>query len=241
MVVALSNVFGMNELPSGPTEGAGPPPPSPTDVAPWLLPVGIPLERLFLPRLYGFRVRGRERLPAKGGVLLVLNHNADCDPAFVTLACSPRTTLYLGAARHFANPALGWLLSGLGGIPLHTDRPDVVALRRARGHLAAGRLLAVFPEGAPSFSDRVAPFRGGVGLLALTPGVAVVPAALWGTHRVVRRSLPIGRGPVRMAFGTPLALPTGGSRRERADRVANDCREAIRTLLAPLVAADPPR
>jgi 1-acyl-sn-glycerol-3-phosphate acyltransferase len=226
---------------TGPDGAAALPPPSPTEVAPWLLPAGVRLERFALPRLYGFRMRGRERLPATGGVLLVLNHNADCDPAFVTLACWPRPALYLGAARHFENPAMAWLLGGLGGIPLRTDRPDVLALRRAREHLATGRLLAVFPEGSPSFSDRLAPFRGGIGLLALTPGVTVVPAALWGTHRVVRRSFPVGRGPVRMAFGTPVAVPADGSRRERADRVVDDCRESIRSLLARLVAADPPR
>src|SRR5204863_895819 len=76
MVLAASNVFSVKGTPAEtrPEAAEAAPPPSPTEVAPWLLPVGIPLERLVLPRLYGFRVAGRERLPAEGGVLLVLNH-----------------------------------------------------------------------------------------------------------------------------------------------------------------------
>ena len=82
--------------------------------------------------------------------------------------------------------------------------------------LEAGRLVVIFPEGAPTWGPELAEFREGVGHLALTPGVTVVPVALWGTHRVLRGWRPVGRGPVRVAFGPPVPVPAEGTRRERA-------------------------
>ena len=63
----------------------------------------------------------------------------------------------------------------------------------------------------------MADFLEGVGHLGLTPGVTVVPAAVWGTHHLMRGWRPVGRGPVLVAFGHPVPVPAeDGSRRERA-------------------------
>ena len=200
-----------------------------------LLGLAIAILRLVLPRRFGFRVSGLEHLPPAGPVLLVLNHVADVDPPFVALAVAPRPARFLTASRHFGRQPMRWLLTGLGAIPLRVDRPDLATLRGARERLLRGGLVVVWPEGAPSYRDRLAPFREGVGHLALTPGVTVLPAALWGMQRVMVRGLPIGRGPTRMAIGPPVPVPDSGTRRERATQVTADCRARVADLLAGLV------
>jgi 1-acyl-sn-glycerol-3-phosphate acyltransferase len=189
-------------------------------------------------RRYRYRVVGRERIPERGGVLVVCNHVADVDPPFISVAVRPRPAEQLAAARHFVRQPLAWLMGSLGAFPLRTDRPDAGAIRHARDRLAQGRLVVIFPEGAPSFSDRLGPFQAGVGHLALVPGITVIPAAIWGTQRVLRRGLPIGRGPVTLTFGPPVPVPEGGSRKERAAAATEAIRGAVGELVAAVAAAD---
>jgi 1-acyl-sn-glycerol-3-phosphate acyltransferase len=195
--------------------------------------------RVTAPRLLGFRVTGREHLPERGGVLVVANHLADIDPAALGLACAPRPAQYLAMARHFTRLPLALLLFSLGAFPVEAGRADTRALRYAREQLEAGRLVVIFPEGTPSWGPEMTTFREGAGHLALTPGVTVVPAALWGTHRVLRGWRPVGRGPVTVAFGPPVPVPAEGNRRARAAGLTADVRAAVQALLEPLVRERP--
>ncbi len=194
---------------------------------------------LVSPLLVGYRVEGRAHIPPEGGVLVLANHPSDLDPPAVGLACAPRPAQYMALAQHFTSLPFATLLFALGAFPVRTDRPDLRAMRYAREQLAMGRLVVVFPEGGASWSPVLGPFREGAGHLALTPGVTVVPAAVWGTQAVFRGWRPVGRGPVRVSFGPPLAVPQEGSPRERAAALTADARTAIEALLAPLVRAAP--
>ena len=95
------------------------------------------------------------------------------------------------------------------------------------------------PRGTPTFGPKLAPFARGVGMLGLTPGIRIVPGALWGTHRVMKRGMPIGKGKVRVAFGPPISVPEAGSRRARADAVTEASETAVGEILGRLVAMDP--
>jgi 1-acyl-sn-glycerol-3-phosphate acyltransferase len=204
-----------------------------------LQPFGTYLLNATLRPRFGFEVAGREHMRPGGGVLLVTNHLADVDMPFLAAAVVPRQLMYLSATKNFTNPAVGYLISALGAFPVHTERPDPSALRLARAHLEAGRTVAIFPEGYPTFGPKLAPFARGVGMLGLTPGIRIVPGALWGTHRVMKRGMPIGKGKVRVAFGPPISVPEAGSRRARADAVTEACETAVGEILGRLVAMDP--
>lgn len=203
-----------------------------------LQPFGTYMLNVVLRPRFGFEVAGREHLRAPGGVLLVTNHLADVDMPFLAAAIVPRQLMYLSATKNFTNPALGYLISALGAFPIHTDRPDPSGMRHAREQLNAGRTVGIFPEGYPTFGSELAPFARGVGLLGLTPGIRIVPGALWGTHRVVQRGLPIGKSKVRIAFGPPVPVAESGSRRARADAVTDACQAAVGAILDRLVGMD---
>jgi 1-acyl-sn-glycerol-3-phosphate acyltransferase len=195
--------------------------------------------RLTLLPVGRFRVAGRRRIPREGGVLVVANHLADLDPVFVGMACIPRRGQYIALAKHFTRWPLARALFGLGAFPVRPGGSDARALRYARNQLAAGRLVVIFPEGGPSWGADLGEFGAGMGVLGLVEGVRVVPAAIWGPHRVFRGWRPVGRGPVLVAFGHPVPVPTEGTRRERAVELTRRTREAVRALLEPMVRASP--
>jgi 1-acyl-sn-glycerol-3-phosphate acyltransferase len=171
-------------------------------------------------------------------VLVVSNHLGDLDPLFVGLAL-PRPAHYVADARHFEHRAFAELLFAVGAFPLRPGSPDTRALRYARERLEAGEVVVIFPEGRPGWGAPMGEFLQGAGHLGLTPGVTVIPAAIWGVHHLIRGWRPVGRGPVLVAFGHPVEVPAEGSRRERSAELASRMRAAVQELLEPMARARP--
>lgn len=197
------------------------------------------LLRPTLPWLAGFRVAGRRRIPREGGVVVVVNHVGDLDPIFVGVACVPRRAQYAADARHFRHLPFARLMYAVGGFPLRPESADARALRYARDQLLAGGLIVVFAEGRPGWGAPMGEFLEGAGHLGLTPGVTVVPAAIWGVQHFIRGWRPVGRGPVLVAFGHPVPVPKDGPRRERAAELTRRTRAAVAELLEPMMRAHP--
>ncbi len=138
--------------------------------------------------LFRLRYRHGDRLPPRGGVLLVANHVSVLDP----LACA-RLVWDHGRVPHFlAKQAVfkglaGTILRHAGQIPVARDSTDATgSLAAARADLQAGNLVVIYPEGSVTRDPDWWPMqaRTGVARLALTTDAAVVPVAQWGPHRV---------------------------------------------------------
>ncbi len=170
---------------------------------------------------------------------MVANHVGDLDPLFVGVACAPRAAQYMADARHYGHLPFARLLFAVGAFPVRPGSPDTRALRYAREQLLAGELIVVFAEGRPGWGAPMGEFLTGAGHLGLTPGVTVVPAAVWGVQHLMRGWRPVGRGPVLVAFGHPVPVPEDGSRRERAAELTRRTRAAVAELLAPMMRAHP--
>ena len=172
-----------------------------------------------------FRVSGLEHVPAEGALLVVTNHLSDRDPPIAGMAVFPRRLYYFAKRELFRNRFFGWFISGVGAFPVARGSADREAFRTARGLLARGDALLFFPEGTRSRDGRMgAPFPG-AGSLALGEGVTVLPIGIWGSARGLRRA--------RAVIGPPIAMQdiTGGSRSERAQRVAERMMEVIGELV----------
>jgi 1-acyl-sn-glycerol-3-phosphate acyltransferase len=109
--------------------------------------------------------------------LLVLNHISWLD-IFVVNAVQPAVFVAKSDIRRW--PLAGTLVSRVG--TLYLDRESRTALRRTNRHigeaLAAGRLVACFPEGTTSEGDTVMPFHAGLLQPAIDVGAVVQPVAL---------------------------------------------------------------
>lgn len=161
----------------------------------------------------------------KGPIILASNHASDLDTV-VILAALPRSRRHrlcpTACDLYFSQKQLfGVLVGGLltNGLTL----PRGVSLRSSLRHMT--RLVAeqwsilIFPEGDIADSNRLLPFRPGVGMIATHLGLPVVPVRIDGTGRIYNRaSKTIRPGPVRVRFGSPLFL-TGKEYKETARTV----------------------
>jgi len=201
------------------------------------------LLRAFFRRI---EVVGRDRLPERGPFVVVANHvNGLLDPMFVfgPLALPARM---LGKAPLWKIPVIGQLATLAGGIPVerrHDPGSDptknVEAFDAAHRVLAAGGVMAIFPEGISHDEPRLQPLKTGTARVVLEAerrfgaerplGVKIVPAGLVFEHRDRFRSKAL------VVVGEPI-----DPERERLRCLAGDeaeQRAAVRDLTARIAAA----
>jgi long-chain acyl-CoA synthetase len=179
------------------------------------------------------RVRGRENLRgARGPLLVVSNHVTYVDIGFI-LAALP------GRFRHrLAVAMIGERLQGMRRPPREAGffkrmidqvsyalvvalfnvfpLPQQTGFRESFAYAGEsvdrGYSVVVFPEGSRTKDGRLAPFRGGIGLLAGRLGVPVLPVRIDGLFELKKagkhRAWP---GAVRVSIGAPVRFESGAS------------------------------
>jgi 1-acyl-sn-glycerol-3-phosphate acyltransferase len=178
------------------------------------------------------RVLHAERLEPGRSFVIVANHESFCD-ILVLLANLPMQVRFLAKRSVFRVPVLGWSIAAAGFIPV--DREDRTrgseTVKAALDRLSGGRSVVVFPEETRTSTGDLLPFKRGAAHLALRSGLPILPIALAGTFRVLKRgSLLITPGPVAMSVGNPIEV-SGRSPRER-EAVTRAARDEVRALRA---------
>jgi 1-acyl-sn-glycerol-3-phosphate acyltransferase len=156
--------------------------------------------------MFDLKVYGRHNVPARGGVLIVSNHQGNLDP--VVLAVGLRRPLnYIAKAELFQSPFFDWLLRSLNGFPVRQGAGDVGAVKETIRRLQGGHLLNIYPEGARTRDGRIAPLQKGVGLIVKRADVVVVPAVIVGSFEAwpIFRKVP-RLGSVRVKYGPPITF-----------------------------------
>ncbi len=172
--------------------------------------------------------RTGSEVPA-GPVLLVANHaNMLLDPLLL-MRVTGRRAVPLVKAPHLRTPVFGWVLRGLGALPVYRrqDDPRLLAknqsaLGEAADVLREGRMLLVFPEGGSEPGPVLRPLKTGASRVALSAEAA----AGWTLDLVV---LPLGlsyEGPGRFrsralaVVGEPIRVAGWRAAYERSPAVA---------------------
>lgn len=171
-------------------------------------------------------VRGPERVPPAGPVLLCINHPNNLIDSLLVGAVLPRAVHYLATAALFRNRLVAWFLRACGAIPVYRRQDDADRMERnvatfeaCARTLAAGGVVAIYPEGTTHAEARVQRIKTGAARIALGfeaehPGaLTLVPVGL--TFEA-RKSF---RGRVLVSFGAPVPITPYGEA-YRADPVA---------------------
>ena len=151
-------------------------------------------------------VFGLENIPKQGPAILAVNHTGILDAPLI-FSLIPRTDpTALVAKKHLKNPFLRIIVNIVGGIWINRDEADTAAIRAAREHLKKGGLLGIAPEGTRSSSGDLDYGKNGVVYLAEKAGVPIIPVAISGTFKGMKKMLSLKRPEIVVRVAEPIQL-----------------------------------
>lgn len=169
-------------------------------------------------------VSGAEHLPQDGPFILASNHIGYLDFVFLGYAARERgrRVRFLAKKEVFDKRGVGWLMRQMGHIPVDRDRAAADSVAATAEALARGEGVGLFVEA--TISPSLVPRRGKTGAvrLAQQTRAPVVPAAIWGSHRIMTKWRPrnLKRGiPIVVVMGQPFALEPDEDPQVATDRL----------------------
>jgi len=185
--------------------------------------------RHWFARLYRVELRGADRIPATGPVILVANHESMIDPWLLGLT-TPRPIRYMAKAELWENPVLGRVMDMFGTFPVDRGAGDRSAVGRGAALLDAGEVLGIFPQGT-CLPYRHRPWFRGAAKLALATGAPIVPVCIVGSEKALRPGKPkVGFPRITIIVGEPISVaagrPTVAAARELTARTERAIEEA---------------
>jgi long-chain acyl-CoA synthetase len=202
------------------------------------------LRLLFRPGVR-LEVRGLERLPPSGPLLISPNHQSYLDP-FVLLSALPlriaRQLFFVGATEYFEHPLTRWLAQQVSLVPVDPDAGLVSAMQAGACGLRQRRILVLFPEGERSIDGTVKHFKKGAAILSQQLQVPIAPVAITGLFEIWPRNRPLawrrllpGAGTrVSLTIGPPVVpadiVPAGTPPAEAYDAITGELRRRVHEM-----------
>lgn len=185
---------------------------------------------------------GLENVPASGAFVYCSNHQSIVD-ILVLGSVLPGDFKWAAKSSLWKIPFLGWHLKLAGHVPVDRGggaKTAAAVIARFVEVLKQGKPILVFPEGTRSDDGTMRGFRNGAFHAAIRGGVPVVPVALEGTYRLMKRGAretgEQNDRVVRVKVGAPIeALPAGSGPGGREGARVADLRERTREAMAALL------
>ncbi len=154
----------------------------------------------------GFRVEGREHLPATGACIALVKHSSAWE-TFAQAAILPPQVWVLKRELTWI-PVIGWGVRFLHCIAINRSAGGAAVRRlieQGRQRLADGQWIVVFPEGTRMPPGETRRYGVGGAAVAADTGVPVVPVAHNAGYFWPRRGLLKKPGCIRVVIGPPIA------------------------------------
>jgi long-chain acyl-CoA synthetase len=194
------------------------------------------------------RIEGRENLRGwSGPLLLISNHIGDVDLGFIQTALPARVRNRLATAvrgeplEALRNPEstrgifrkaydrLQWALgvSLLNLFPLPREAGFRKSFAYAGEAVDRGYSILVFPEGRHTVDGSIGPFREGIGLLAGSLGIPVLPMRIYGLFELKQAGRKFAApGKIRVRIGRPINFDPGTD----AKQITAELQKAVEAL-----------
>ncbi len=171
-----------------------------------------------LSRRYRISVQGMKNIPSRGGVLLLGNHISWIDWALIQIAC-PRPVRFVMHESTHRHRYLHKFFRLFACIPIAQGADSNDAVKQIAALLNSGKLVCLFPEGAPSRTGHLGEFRRGYERAAQLCGedVVIQPFYLRGLRgsqfarspeKLERQSNAGWKRDIVVTFGEPMANNT---------------------------------
>jgi 1-acyl-sn-glycerol-3-phosphate acyltransferase len=192
-----------------------------------IIRVALVVFRLFR---FHFDVRGAEHVPTSGGAIICSNHVSYFDFTYLGLAALPQRRLvrFMAKSAVFDHWFSGRFMRAMQHIPVDR-KAGTAAFDLAVRALKDGEVVGVFPEATISTSFTVKDLKAGAARMAVQAGVPIIPAAVWGGHRIATKGhkVELRRNvPVTVILGEPLR-PEPGEKPQALLRRTRAAMEAV--------------
>ena len=200
--------------------------------------VGMSIARLGV-RAAGVRVqiRGLEHVPEGVSCIFLANHVSNLDPPVLFPALPGQASVML-KKELMRIPVLGTAMRMAKFVPVERKSSREAAqasVAAAADAVRAGLHFLVFPEGTRSRDGRLQPFKSGPFYLAMETGAPIVPVAISGTEKLMRKgSANIYPGVVRVQMLPPIYPAEFTTREELMRAVREELVEALPREMQPL-------
>ena len=169
-------------------------------------------------------VDGAENIPREGPAVIATNHIGYLDFVFSGYAAREQKRLvrFLAKKEIFDKKGPGWLMRKMRHIPVDRFGAPNESFQAAVSALRSGEIVGMFPEAtiSPSFVPR--PGKNGAVRMAQESGAPLIPAAVWGTHRILTKWRPKNfqrKVAIMVNVGKPLDLDASHDPDEATDRL----------------------
>lgn len=187
------------------------------------------IARITTTLMFDLKVYGAHRVPGRGGVLLVSNHQSYLDPVLLGVRLK-RPLSYMAKSSLFKVPPFAWFIRSLGAFPIKQNSADIRALKEAIERVHEGRALNVFPEGSRTDTGKLLPIEPGIALVIRRAKVPVVPAVIDGAFDAWPLTRKMFRpAKIRVLYGSPMDL-SNLSREQVTETIARTFRMLLDDL-----------
>ncbi len=147
--------------------------------------------------LTGAEIKGK--IPKRGPVILASNHLSFLDPPLVGYAAFREVYFLAKPGLFVLSKFFTWLIKTYNAINLEGAQ----GIRPAIKLLKQGRAIVIFPEGTRSRIGTFLPFNPGVGFLAITYNIPVVPVRIVNSNKKLI-SLMLRWNKLKIIYGEPI-------------------------------------
>jgi len=157
---------------------------------------------VILKLIFKLKIIDSENIPKTGPFVIVANHSSVFDGFIVVSSIRPKIT-FMSAAYLFKMNFYGYILRGVGAIPV---QGDIALIKKSMRILQTGGVLGIFPEGRIANEKDGFSAKAGAAYLAIKTGVPIIPMAIKGADKV----LPVGAkfpklNKIEVKIGKPIS------------------------------------
>lgn len=170
-----------------------------------------------------------------GPYILAANHTSPYDIALLIYYIR-RHLDFVSSKEVFDMPVVGRFYGAMNAFPLDRSKADSATVRIILQRLAAGRSIAMFPEGGFRLQDRSVlhggAIRPGIGRIARLAQVPVIPCAIEDSlvYNKPTSFLPLRHCRVGVSFGPPIPPPSEDAGEDDAKQFESGLADQIRSL-----------
>jgi 1-acyl-sn-glycerol-3-phosphate acyltransferase len=166
--------------------------------------------------LFRMKVRNAGVVPSSGAYVVTPTHRSILD-TFIAASVTRKRVRFMGKQELWANPAVSWLLTTLGGFPVDRGAGSG-AVKAALSVIDGGEPVVVFPEGTRRHGGTIDDLQEGAAYLAVKRGVPLLPVGIAGTEEILAPGKAIPRlKKVAVVIGPPIHPRTKGKTVDRAE------------------------